>query len=283
VRRLAAEGLLAAVAVAVSLALPSAAGAGAGAGGPIIARSGNVRAELTYARKDSYGRAIGLHLRIVRQGQTFLDRRVPAANPHDGLVLPRKDLFQARDLDGDGEPEVLLALYTGGAHCCTYSLVWRYRPDLAGYGRTAHQWGNAGFRLVDLEGDGIPEFRSADDRFSYAFTAYAFSFEPIQVWRYRRGVFTDATRKYPKAVAADLASLKREYRRIRGRADLRGFWAAYAADSYSLRQGPAGWRAVRSALRRGELKAGPGDPWPSGTLYMTALRRYLVRLGYAPA
>jgi hypothetical protein len=255
----------------------------AGAGGPIVARSGNVRAELTYAKKDSAGRAIALHLRIVRQGQTLLDRRVPATNPYDSLVLPSKDLFQARDLDGDGEPEVLLDLYTGGAHCCSYSLVWRYRPDLAGYGRTSHMWGNAGFRLADLNGDGIPDFQSADDRFSYAFTAYAFSFRPVQVWRYRSGVFADATRHYPKTVSSDLVLLNREYQRLRGQGDLRGLWAAYAADSYLLGHGVAGWRAVRSALRRGELRGVRGDAWPSGRLYLTALRRYLVRLGYARA
>ena len=32
-----------------------------------------------------------------------------------------------RDLDGDGEPEVLVKLYSGGANCCLSSLIFRYR------------------------------------------------------------------------------------------------------------------------------------------------------------
>jgi hypothetical protein len=30
-----------------------------------------------------------------------------------------------RDLDGDGEPEVLVDFYWGGVHCCFYTDVYR--------------------------------------------------------------------------------------------------------------------------------------------------------------
>lgn len=280
--RRAAELLLAGFALALVVGMGSASAAPAGT---IVAGSGKVRAELTYAKKDAAGRGVGLHMRILREGKALVDSRVPVKSAYDVLVLGSKDLFQVRDLDADGEPEVLLDLYTGGAHCCSYSLLWRYLPGRGSYGRVTHSWGNVGFRLVDLDRDGRPEFRSADDRFAYAFTAYAASFFPVQIWQYGGGLFTDVTRQYPRVVAADLSSLQREYRRLRAQrgVDLRGLWAAYAADSYLLGRGPGGWRQVRAALRRGELKGVPGDSWPSGKRYLTALKRYLVRLGYAHA
>jgi hypothetical protein len=238
---------------------------------------------VTYAKKNDLG-ATGLRIRIRRAGQTLLDRPVPVASRSDVLLLGH-GVLHARDLDGNGEPEVLLDLYTGGAHCCTYSLVWRYRPSQNAYVRTAHSWGDVGFRLVDLDHDRRLEFRSADDRFAYAFAAYAASFFPVRIWAYSSGAFSDITRRYPDAVSADRRTLLREYRRLRTQrgVDLRGLWAAYTADSYLLGRGSAGWRAVHAALRRGELRGSAGDGWPSGPLYVTALRRFLVRLGYASA
>jgi hypothetical protein len=44
----------------------------------------------------------------------------------------------ARDLDGDGEPEVVLGLYTGGAHCCYYAEVYRYAKG--SYARNRKVW-----------------------------------------------------------------------------------------------------------------------------------------------
>jgi hypothetical protein len=268
--------------LAVALAL-GAGPAGASPAGRIVSTSGSVRAELTYAKKSALG-ATGLRIRIRRGGKLLVDRPVPVASRSDVLLLG-KGVLQARDLDGNGEPEVLLDLYTGGAHCCTYSLVWRYRASQNAYVRTAHSWGDVGFRLVDLDHDGRPEFQSADDRFAYAFAAYAASFFPVQIWTYRSGAFTDITRRYPTAIAADRRTLLREYRRLRTQrgVNLRGLWAAYMADSYLLGRGSAAWRAVEAALRRGELRGSPGDGWSSGRLYVTALRRFLIRLGYARA
>ena len=38
-----------------------------------------------------------------------------------------------RDLDGDGEPEVLLELFSGGANCCLSTLIYRYRANANTY------------------------------------------------------------------------------------------------------------------------------------------------------
>ena len=54
--------------------------------------------------------------------------------------------------------------------------------------RCATYWGDASFGLRDLDGERLPELSRTDDRFRlYAFTSYAGSALPVQVWRYRAG------------------------------------------------------------------------------------------------
>ena len=84
-----------------------------------------------------------------------------------------------RDLDG-GEPEVLVDLYTGGAHCCSFTLILRWDAAAQRYRSTLGYWGNYGTRLVDLDHDGLPEFSAFDERFVYEYTAYVFSSAPIR-------------------------------------------------------------------------------------------------------
>ena len=71
---------------------------------------------------------------------------------------------------------------TGGAHCCYYAFVYRYSPAENRYRRVRHNFADPAYRLVDEDGDGSVEFRSADARFAYEFTAFAFSKFPVQVW-----------------------------------------------------------------------------------------------------
>ena len=163
-----------------------------------------------------------------------------------------------RDLDGDGEPEVLVDVSTGGAHCCAVS--WVLRWDGATYAAVAHNWGDAAYRLQDVDGDGAPEFRSADTRFAYAFTAYAFSGFPVMTLAYRQGVFRDVTRRHEALVRQDARRQMREYRKRRsGRFSL-GVLAAWTADQYLL--GKRGRRT--GSWRRNAARAGCG-PRPPGS------------------
>ena len=239
------------------------------------AQAGGVRADLSY-REAPFLTAKNLRLRIVRRGQMLYDERLRRSDVPTAL--------RVRDVDGDGEPEVLADLYTGGAHCCFFSLVYRYHRVGATYRSLKHDWGNQGYRLADLDRDRALEFRSQDDRFAYAFSAYAASFFPIRVWKFRQGRMTDATRRFPALIARDARRLWREYLRVRRMraADVRGVLAAYLADKYLLREQAHGWRRLHAAYRRGELRGfGRHDAWPRGKRYLVALRRFLARMGYA--
>ena len=184
-----------------------------------------------------------------------------------------------RDLDADREPEIVLDTYTGGAHCCFESRIYRYLPTRAAYGGVRHSWADLGYKLRDLDRDGLPELVSADARFAYVFTSFAGSAFPIQLWRFDSGRLDDVTGAFPSRVTQDADALWRTYRRLRHKDDVRGVLAAWLADEYLLGREQAGWKALEAANRRGEL-IGTYPGWPAGSAYLRALRSFLVRTGY---
>ena len=111
-----------------------------------------------------------------------------AASPcsEDGCVYAasgkRDAPLQLVDLDADGEPEVLVDAFTNGAHCCALTEILRF--DGTTYAPFEASWGNLGYDLKDLNGDGRPELITADDAFSYAFSSFAGSFHPPLVLDY---------------------------------------------------------------------------------------------------
>lgn len=262
----------AAAALLAVLTLPALAGAG-----PDGRSAVRVSARLTFERRGDAYRDV--RLGIFRNGR--LAHRAAIARrpaPYWRPVTPPV----VRDLDGDGEPEVLVDVFTGGAHCCTKSHVFS-RVATGTYARIVHLWGNPGYRLRDLDGDGTVELVSGDDRFTYTFAAYAVSAQPIQVWRFASGRLSTATRAHPAAVRADAAGLWRRYRQFRRDRidDVRGVLAAWMADKALLGEAARGWRTLEAARRRGELGRGRllyGTP--AGRAYLAALRRFLRRTGY---
>jgi subtilisin-like proprotein convertase family protein len=242
--------------------------------------------EAALSYRESHDVYRGLRLRISRRGTTLFDaapRRVhPCACPNDGPgVHEPGGAVHVHDLDRDGEPEVLVDFYSGGAHCCYYTDVYRYVARSRTYRPTIGWWGDLGFKLVDLGLDGRLEFRTGDDRFAYAFTSFAASAFPIRILRFDHGRFVDVTRRFRKLVQRDAAALYASYRsQLRSAAyDVRGVLAAWLADEYSLGRGPAGWRVLERAERRGELGR-KRDLWPVGKAYLRKLRAFLHRTGY---
>jgi hypothetical protein len=251
---------------------------------------GATRATLVYRRLD----ALGPHddyfadgrVVISRQGRTLfrerlpLDPRLEAGTPVDGDT----GSLAVTDLDGDGEPEVLILLDSGGAHCCSWTRVYRYDAGHDTYVPVVHFWGNTSSSptLTDLDSDGRPEFVSTDDRFAYDFNGYAGSVRPLQIWSYGRGRFVDVTRRYPVLVRRDAARLWRLYlhdrRSLPGSA--RGLLPAWAAEEYLLGDAARADRELENAARSGYLLPavdGPRDP----AAYIAAVKRLLRRTGYA--
>lgn len=252
------------------------------------ARRGPVDADLSF-RETNY-MFHDVRLRIARAGRAGLDASLRQVNcrkcPNSGLLFTGgQNPLTIRDLDFDREPEVLLDLYTGGAHCCSHTLIFRYRPKFRDYRRIVGFWGNVGYRLLDIDRDGRPELVSADDRFSYAFAPYAASVQPLRIWHYDRARVVDVTGSFRGLVEKEAARLWQSYLTVRKSEypEVRGILAAYLADLYRLGRQDEGWRRLEQALERGELGRAPShDFWPAGRAYVRELRAFLRQTGYAP-
>lgn len=255
----------------------------------IGAEAGTVRAEVDYAA-NAYGFLEFGNLRVYRE--TVLVHDAPIAACGDIPCTLSGDpadpeLLRVTDLDLDGEPEVLLRTYTGGAHCCFVADVLVYQPATGGYAVVTRDFGDAGWQLTDLEDDLRFEFVGADARFGYRFTAFAYSGMPIQIFRFTGGAFKNVSKTYPARLRADARSWKRLIKRglkrgkRRSGADLRGFYAAWTADMCRLGQARAARRELNMAARRKWLNTDTAnDIGKRGRAYVKDLFAFLKRTGY---
>ena len=259
--------------------------AGVLAGSPVksqTAASGDVRATITYPAPVTH-RAVPVRLVVVRAGTRVHDSRVP---PHSAVVdgypiaVDRGGkAIRVRDLDGDGEPEILLDFYAGGAHCCWWTRVYRWEAATRRYRTFSHYWGNQTYRLTDLDRDRRAEIVTRDDRFAYVFASFAGSGFPLRIWTYRAGRLIDTTGTYPALVAKDAARHWRGYRRNRAHCCVRGYLAAWAADQCLLGRCREAFARLRglSQTFSGRIDR---QYFGSAASYLHELRSHLRRTGY---
>ncbi|MEM8808501.1 MAG: hypothetical protein AAGF01_20990, partial [Cyanobacteria bacterium P01_G01_bin.38] len=107
--------------------------------------------------------------------------------------------FRVQDLDNDAMPEVVVQDFSGGAHCCTNHVVYRWQPESEDFAalETGYRDGRGG-EFRDLDGDGYSEFVTVDNAFLYRFSSYAGSYPPDQIFTYREGALTETTRNFPE-------------------------------------------------------------------------------------
>jgi hypothetical protein len=162
---------------------------------------------------------------------------------------PGTSALKVADLDGDGEPEILADFFSGGAHCCLTARLLTFNGT--GYKPTDISYGDVGYVLKDLDGDGRAELVGYDPVFSGAFTAFAGSGFPRWVQAVVGGKLVDVTRKYPKLIRTDAAARLKDLRKARHGDDVRGILAAYVAEEYLLNKGSTGTREVDHLRRKG--------------------------------
>jgi len=244
--------------VAIAVAAVPAAAAGTG---HRVAVAGSWRAELTWVERPTFPQYTKLHLTVSDGGRVVIDRPVRLRGQLNIAGLQPGGLA-FRDLDGDGSDELLLDLFTGGAHCCFVEQLVDFStsPPLT----VQKDFGDPGERVETLGGRVV--LLSADDTFAYRFTAYVASGLPIQIWTYGGGRFHDVTRSYPAQIARDARSWWSAYvQERRRRGDVRGLLAAWAADQALLGRAAS----ARATIARLE---------PAG--YVRELWRFLASEGY---
>jgi hypothetical protein len=221
-----------------------------------------------------------LHIRLARNGQELFREAVPRLRGY--AAFSDSNALTVRDLDGDNEPEVMLLLNWNGAHCCSWSRIYRYNRTRNTYVAHHHFWGNAGAAPVlrDLNGDRRPELLSLDDRFSERFASFAGSVSPVQIWSYRHGTLRDVTRRYPRTVRRDGARIWRLYLKYRKR-NARGILPAWMADQYLLGRKAFADVTLAHAAARGELERDEGFGVRGSQAYIRAVKALLGRAGYS--
>lgn len=257
------------------------------------ASSGGVRATLTGTASTTYGlpTVAGATLTVTGPGSATTTEKVSAPKQAGDVDLesladyessnPTKPLCVAT-FGGDSAPTVLLGFYTGGAHCCT--IVRAYTRSGAGLTSVDRPIGDPGVVLTDLNHE--PGLVTADDSFSYEFTDYAASGDPVEVLTFDHGAFTNVTRRFPSLIRSDATRWWTAFRQ--SPQDDLGVLAAWAADRCELGQ-RAEVTATLASLEGhhklgADVTAAQSSPfWPSGSGYVTALDAFLVKHGYCPA
>ena len=107
-----------------------------------------------------------------------------------GLVARIDSVFElgdetGTDLTGEGHPDAVIRVFTGGAHCCFSTIVYDLGPTPVKVLETPLS--NCDGRFEDLDGDGVAEFLTCDDLFAYTYCAYAGSPAVQVVLRYEPG------------------------------------------------------------------------------------------------
>ncbi len=209
--------------------------------------------------------------------------------------LPLAATMMLGPLDKGGPVVAFLQTYTGGMHCCQQLRAIVRSADgpkvveLGGYDGAEFDWPK------DIDGDGIRDFVVSDDRFLYAFESYAASVAPPKVLNIVDGAVRDVSAEPRFAKVFAMAAVRARKACI-GEDYPNGACAAWAASAARLGQLDAVWPVILAEHRKETAiwpdrcrvdRSEDGD-CPEGQLveypdYPTALRAYLVELGYSPA
>ena len=257
---------------------------GAPAAGAVTqtAQSGQVSASFSF--RGHFPNYSHERLTITRAGQVDYNQPVVSSfcgtKCAPGSALTSTSSVHVVDLEHNGQPDVVLDLFSGGAHCCTIEQIFSFDPGTVTYAKTERDFGDAGTNIVDLRHDGRFEFLSADDTFAYRFTDFAASGLPIQILTFSGRRFTNVTRSYPGLIAKDAARWMHAFRSLKRfhYTDSVGVVAAWAADEELLLHGRLVNRFLAAQAHAGHLNSSSGQA--SGQRFIAHLRRFLRRRGY---
>jgi hypothetical protein len=178
--------------------------------------------------------------------------------------------------------DVVLSLYSGGAHCCSIEQVYSPLTGSTNWRDVEYDFGDPGVRLLPIGVDGSDDFVSANDAFAYEFTDYAASGMPVEILSFYDGAFHNVTRSFPNLIARDAQQWIRAFREDAPShyLDTVGVVAAWVADEDLLGKSAAAQQFLERQAAEGHLNSAIGPPDASGQGFVTALEKFLRRQGY---
>lgn len=151
-----------------------------------------------------------------------------------------------QDITGDGKPDMAVAEWTAGAHCCITVYVFEIGEEFRQVA-TIHGEDSAP-DFTDLDGDAIPEVVLHDWTFAYWRTGFASSPAPQVILRFRDGAYRVAGDLMHKPAPAppELETRARKVRNDWAEEYHRGFWGFALDLIYSGHAGLA-WQFLEMA------------------------------------
>lgn len=247
----------------------------------VTAHRGDVSASFTYT--GNYVTIRDGALTISRGGKVLYSRRVSSAwcgsRCEPELISPHRPFLHVLPLAPAGHLDVVLDLFTGGAHCCSVEQVFFWDRGLGTYVKRERNFGDPGAALEDLGRDGRYEFLTADDSFAYEFTDFAASGLPIEIQDFAGGHFHGVTHDYPLLIADDASKWLRAYWADLRYHDTVGVIAAWAADEDSLGRSAEVSDFLDAQAAAGNLRSAL-IPTMKGYHFIAVLDAFLRRHGY---
>jgi hypothetical protein len=152
--------------------------------------------------------------------------------------------LQIAELDpSNSQPEVVVSLYTGGAHCCSDTSVITASADGSSWATVeVGEFDGSPLLATDLNGDGRYEFATRDNAFLYTFGCYACSEAPLQVLAVENGAVKNVSSD-PSFKPAHASYLKTMIENVPGE-EPNGFLAGYVGEKSLLGEGKAAWELM---------------------------------------
>jgi hypothetical protein len=268
---------------AIALSLVTFAGALPASAATYHASQGDVTATLTY--RGSYNNTRDMMLTITKSGVVVSRGAVTAAMcaslcwSSSASGTASGSPVRVVRLEA-GSPDVVLGLFSGGAHCCFVDEI--FVPSTSGsYVKTELNLGDPGAMIEKLPGAKWPVVVTADDTFAYAFTDFAASGLPIKILQLSGHKMLNVTRLYPSQIRADARRLLGAFYQQKSDqyADSVGIIAAWTADEYLLGRAPEADQFLHQQAAAGHLN-GLLTPSLKGTTFIGQLQKFLQREGY---
>ena len=164
----------------------------------------------------------------------------------------RWEIAFVADVNADGLDDAIVNYYTGGAHCCFVYLIFSEGPSGIQL-IDSFSLNNAVIKAVkDLDGDGVPELETWDDRLAY-FPDLSFAVSPVLpliLCRSAEHIYYDCTPHFPEVLENSAEEVEGRLRdavqRQLGEEVKRSEALALLATYLRLRMDEEGWSKVRS-------------------------------------